>query len=276
MSLGLGQREDFWLNKEKNNIKILDDSPMPSRTSALIPPARLTKFASLFILLATCSASNAGEGGFIGVYGGSVYSGDADSTSNSFKILAGAYITSNLSLELGYLNMGKTSYDDPVATNQSATSRSNISFADADHGSVSHGPLGEPTVIVDGPDLYENKGNATFTGMSEFEPEGAVVSLGYSFPLIDNTLDIFAKAGFYAWWADYETVEITASQDNVTRAIEDEGQTSAVNTITGAGLIYTPIPQLSFRAEIETTAISSGVMPSTRLQNISIGANWEF
>jgi hypothetical protein len=276
MSLGLGQRGDFWLNKEKNNIKILDDSPMPSRTSALIAPARLTKFASLFILLATCSASNAGEGGFIGVYGGSVYSGDADSTSNSFKILTGAHVTSNLSLELGYLNMGTTSYDDPTAINQAATSRSNISFSDADHGSVSFGPLGEPTPVDPGQDLYENKGSSTFTGMSEFEPQGAIVSLGYSYPLINKTLSIFAKAGFYAWWADYETVEITASQDNVIRAIEDEGETSAVNTITGGGLIYTPISQLSFRAEIETTQISSGVMPKTRLQNISIGANWEF
>ena len=249
---------------------------MPSRTSALTPPARLTKLASLLLLLAACSTSNAGEGGFIGAYGGSVSSGDADSTSNSFKILTGAHITSNLSLEFGYLNMGKTSYDDPVATNQAATSRSNISFSDADHGSISHGPLGEPTDVPDGPNIYEKKGNSTFTGMSEFEPQGALVNLSYSFPLIDNTLDIFVKTGFYAWWADYKTVEITASQDNVTRAIEDEGETSAVSTISGGGLIYTPIPQLSFRAEIETTKISSGVMPNTRLQNISIGANWEF
>jgi hypothetical protein len=250
---------------------------MPSSKPFLTAQFRLKKLTSLLALLTVCSASLAGEGGFIGVYGGTTVSNSADKTSNSFKILTGAHITSQLSLELGYLNMGETRYNDPDAINQEATSRSNISFSDASHGSISHGQLGEPTVIDPGPDLYENKADSTFTGMGTFVPEGALINLSYSFPLVDNSLDFFVKTGFYAWWADYKIIELTATQtEGVSKVTEKERQTSAVNTISGAGLIYYPIPQLSIRAEVETTAISSGVMPRTRLQNIAIGANWEF
>ena len=250
---------------------------MPASKTSLTSQFRLKKLSTLLVLITACSTSLASEGGFVGVYGGATVSNSADKTSSSFKILTGAHITSQLSLEFGYLNMGKTSYNDPKAINQEATNRNNISFSDAGHGSVSLGQLGESTVVVNGPDLYENKGDSTFTGMSTFVPEGALVNLSYSFPLIDNSLDFFVKTGFYAWWADYKIIELTATQtEGVSKLTEKESQTSAVNTISGAGLIYYPIPQLSFRAEVETTAISSGVMPRTRLQNITIGANWEF
>ena len=77
--------------------------------------------------------------------------------------------------------------------------------------------------------------------------------------------------------ADYQTIKITADKDgNIVRSEQRESQTSAVNAISGGGFIYSPIPQLSLRAELESTAISSGDMPRTRLQNISFGANWEF
>lgn len=250
---------------------------MPASKTSLTSQFRLKNLSSLLVLLTACSTSFASEGGFVGLYGGTVVSNSADKTSNSFKILTGAHITSQLSLELGYLNMGKTSYNDPTAINQEATNRNSISFSDAGHGSISLGQLGDPTVVEGGPDLYENKGNSTFTGMSTFVPEGALVNLSYRFPLIDNSLDFFVKTGFYAWWADYKIIKLTATQtEGVSKLTEKESQTSAVNTISGAGLIYYPIPQLSFRAEVETTAISSGTMPRTRLQNLTVGANWEF
>jgi hypothetical protein len=250
---------------------------MPSCKTSLTAQFRLTKLTSALVLLTACSTSFAGEGGFIGLYGGTTVSNSADKTSNSFKILTGAHITSQLSLELGYLNMGKTSYNDPKAINQEATNRNNISFSDAGHGSIGFGQLGDPTVVVDGPNTYNDKGDSTFTGVSTFVPEGALINLSYSFPLVDNSLDFFVKTGFYAWWADYKTIELTASQTpGVSKITEKEHQTSAVNTISGAGLIYYPIQQLSIRAEVETTAIASGVMPRTRLQNIAIGVNWEF
>lgn len=244
---------------------------------SLTAQSRLTKLTSLLVLLSACSTSFAGEGGFVGLYGGTTVSNSADNTSSSFKILTGAHITPQLSLELGYLNMGETSYNDPDPINQEKTSRDNISFSNASHGSISHGQLGDQTVVVDGPDLYENKGASTFTGMSTFVPEGALVNLSYSFPLVDNSLDFFVKTGFYAWWADYKIIELTATQTpGVSKVTKKERQTSAVNTISGAGLIYYPISQLSIRAEVETTAIASGIMPRTRLQNIAIGVNWEF
>lgn len=249
---------------------------MPLRK--LIPSSitRLPKCSGLFVLLALCNSSIASEGGFVGVYGGTTVSNSADKTSNSFKILTGAHITSQLSLEFGYMNLGKTEYNTPEAINLESTSRDPISFKNASHGSISHGQLGDPTVIEDGQDLYEKKGNSTFTGMSEFVPEGALINFSYSFPIV-NSLDLFVKTGFYAWWADYKTITTTASQDDgVSTVKENQKQTSGVNTISGGGLIYKPMPQLSFRAEVETTAISSGEMPRTRLQNISIGANFEF
>jgi hypothetical protein len=234
-----------------------------------------TKISSIVMLMVACTTGHASEGEFVGLYGGATVSNSTDTTSNSFKVLFGSHITPQISLEFGYMNLGTAGYDDPEATNLD-TSRNNISFTGAGHGSISHGQLGEPTVI-DGPDTYDGKGDSTFTGISEFDTEGATISLSYSFPIIDNSLDFFVKAGVFAWVADYEIIEITAVQDDgVRKETVKESQTSAVSSITGAGLIYYPTQQLSFRAEVEATTISSGVMPNTRLQNISIGANWEF
>ena len=249
----------------------------PSLKTSSVNRNRSTLLPSIFLLMAICSSSHAeNEGGFIGLYGGTALSHTADKTGSSFKILAGAHITSELSLEFGYVNMGVASFNDPTAINQEATSSDNISFSDAGHGSIAYGQLGDATIVDPGPDTYDAKSSSTFTGISDFTPEGALFNLSYKFPLIDNSLDFFVKTGFFAWEAKYTSVEITASQTSVTKITNKEKKTSAVNTISGAGFIYYPIPQLSFRAEIESTAISSGVMPRVRMQNISLGANWEF
>lgn len=238
--------------------------------------ASFPKCSGFFILIALSNISMASEGGFIGAYAGTTVSNSADKTSNSFKLLTGAHITSQLSLEFGYMNLGKTQYNTPKAVNRENTSRDPISFENTSHGSVSLGQLGDSTPVPDSQSLYNNKGDSTFTGVSEFVPQGALVNFSYRFPLV-NSLDFFVKTGFYAWWADYKTITVTASQDDGVSTITDkERQTSGVNTISGGGFIYQPMPQLSFRAEIETTAISSGEMPRTRLQNISLGANFEF
>lgn len=229
---------------------------------------------ALFALTLSASAF-ATEGGFLGVYPGVSSSLDADKTSSSFKILTGAHVTSRISLEFGYVNFGVTRYNDPTAVNTDACN-CRISFRDADHGSISYGQLGDPTPDANGKNEYNNKSPSSFTGISEFTPEGALINLRYRFPILDS-LDFFVKTGFFAWAADYQTIKITADKDGtITRIDEKESQTSAVNAISGGGFIYSPIPQLSFRAELESTAISSGDMPRTRLQNISIGANWEF
>lgn len=213
----------------------------------------------------------------MGAYLGSVSSLDADSTSSSFKILTGAHVTSRLTLEFGYVNFGTTSYNDPSAINQ-GNNRANISFRDAKHGSVSPGALGDPTPVSGSASTYDNKGNAEFNGISEFTPEGGLINLRYRFPMNDE-IDFFVKTGFFAWAADYQYIKIVAEQgnaNNIIRTEEKASQASGVNTISGAGFIYRPIQQLSIRTELESTAISSAEMPRTRLQNISLGLNWEF
>ena len=235
----------------------------------------LLKLPAALLALSLSANSLASEGGFIGAYIGNSSSLDTENSSESFKILTGAHITSRISLEFGYVNFGDTSYNDPAPIN-TGTDNSNISFKDAGHGSISFGQLGDVTDVPGGKDTYDNKGSSSFTGISKFAPEGGLINLRYRFPILDS-LDFFVKTGFFAWAADYESIKITASQDGtIIRTDEKKTQTSGVNAISGGGFIYRPIPQLSFRAELESTAISSGDMPRTRLQNISIGANWEF
>jgi len=237
---------------------------------------RLLKLPAAIIALSLSASSLAADGGFLGAYVGSSSSLDADNTSTSFKILTGARITSRIHLEFGYINFGSTSYNDPTPENVNNNDR-NISFDNANHGSISYGQLGDSSTDANnGRIIYTNKGSSSFTGMSEFKPEGALINLRYLFPIVNN-FDFFVKTGFFAWVADYKTIKITADKDgNITRTDEKDSQTSAVNAISGGGFIYTPIPQLSLRAELESTAIGSGDMPRTRLQNISFGANWEF
>jgi hypothetical protein len=235
----------------------------------------LLKLPVALLALSLSATSIANDGGFIGAYIGTSNSLDTEKSSASFKILTGAHITSRISLEFGYVNFGDTSYNDPTAIHLDDCN-CNISFKDANHGSISFGQLGDATVVEGGRDTYDNKGSSSFTGMNKFTPEGALINLRYRFPILDS-LDFFVKTGFFAWAADYETIKITASQDgSIVRITEKKTQTSGMNAISGGGFIYRPIPQLSLRAELESTAISSGDMPRTRLQNISFGTNWEF
>jgi hypothetical protein len=236
---------------------------------------RLSKLPAALLALTLSTGTLASDGGFIGVYTGISSSLDADDTSTTYKILTGAHVTSRISLEFGYVNFGSTRYDAPTAINVNDNS-SNISFRDAEHGSISHGQLGEATVIAGGRDTYNAKGSSSFTGMSKFKPQGMLINFRYRFPIADS-FDFFLKTGFFAWWSDYTTIKHTASQDgSLVTVKEKSSQTSAVNPISGGGFIYHPIPQLSLRAELETTAISSAEMPRTRLQNINLGVNWEF
>jgi len=236
---------------------------------------RLLQIPAVLMALTLSTSTFATEAGFIGAYTGMSSSLDADKTSSSFKILTGAHVTSRISLEFAYVNFGATRYNDPTAINVD-TSNSNISFKNASHGTISHGQLGDSVPDANGRNTYTNKGSSSFSGISEFTPEGGLINLRYRFPILDN-LDFFVKTGFFAWVADYKTIKITADKDGgIVRSDVKDTQTSAVNAISGGGFIYFPIPQLSLRAELESTAISSGDMPRTRLQNISFGANWEF
>lgn len=258
----------------------MDDSPMPAISLKSFQPKNRIKTISTALsasMMAIMLSGNAHalEDGFIGLYAGSTSSLDADSTSSSFKILTGAHVTSRISLEFGYVNLGTSSFDNPKAENQD-NGKKNITFSGGSHGSVSPGRLGDATVIANGPDTYDAKDPAIFTGINEFSTHGGLINLRYRFPMSDE-FDFFVKTGFFAWVVDYDTIKLTASQaGTVTEVKQKSGQTSAVNAISGAGFIYKPTTDISFRAELESTAISSEQMPRTRFQNISLGVNWEF
>jgi len=242
-----------------------------------------SKFLLTAAIMAASSVSNAGEGGFVGIHGGASGSLDTDSGSSSFKLLSGAHITDRLTLEFGYANFGESSFDEPTPINWQETNDDNISFSDAGHGVIDLGPVGEANVVEGGPDTYPNKSSATFTGISKFKTQGALINLRYRFPLSDS-FDFFVKTGFFAWEATYDEIEIEAEQSDESpatlistqRTTRRGAKTSAVNAISGGGFLYYPHKNVSLRVELETTAIDSGVMPRSRFQNLTLGANWEF
>lgn len=241
-------------------------------------PQSLLKLSAVLFAITLSIPSLANGNGFVGGYVGSSSTLDADKTSTTFKILTGAHITSRITLEFGYVNFGATSFNDPTAINTSNNSK-NISFKDASHGKISTGQLGDATPVTSGPDTYDKKSSSSFTGIKKFTPHGGLVNFRYRFPIVDS-VDFFIKTGLFAWVANYETIKITAKLNATTKDLTPEtverNETFGVNAISGGGFIYRPIPQLSLRAELESTAISSAKMPRTRLQNISFGANWEF
>lgn len=243
-------------------------------------------------LIAASSVSTASEGGFVGLHAGLSGGGlggdlsgslDTDQSSSSFKILGGAHITNRLTLELAYMNLGESSFDDPTPINASQDNKDPISFKNAGHGEVSIGPVGDVNAIDDEPDTYPNKNSSTFVGISKFETQGALINLRYRFPLMDS-LDFFVKTGFFAWEATFDQIEIEADQSEdgsdeaiITKKTTRKGaKTSAVNAISGGGFLYYPRKDISVRLELESTAIDSLEMPRSRFQNLTLGASWEF
>lgn len=236
-----------------------------------------TSLSAGLLALMLSGNANALEDGFMGLQIGSASSLDTDSSSTSFKLLTGAHVTSRLTLEFAYLNLGTNSFKEPKAENL-GYNKDNISFSDAKHGEISYGQLGDPTVNPDtNKNEYKNKGDSSFTGIDEFSTHGALINLRYRFPINDE-FDFFVKTGFFAWVVDYEKIKLTASQTTpgLLKMKDDSGQTFGVNAISGAGFIYHPTKDVSLRAELESSAISSEDMPRTRIQNITLGVNWEF
>ena len=241
-----------------------------------------TSCAWLTLSLCAGSAVHAGEGGFVGVYGGVSDSLDTGRSSASYKFLTGAHITDRLALEFAYMDLGTTRYDKPTSINTTSANGNPIDFDDAGHGEVSIGapgdgtpvavPVGEPARTE-----FNGKSPSTFTGVQRFRPEGGVVALRYRFPLSDD-FSFFLKTGFFAWVANYNQISLTATQTNPnpTAEITANGTASGVTTISGGGFIYRPASFFSMRAELESTAINSEDMPRTRFQNLSLGMNWEF
>jgi opacity protein-like surface antigen len=206
------------------------------------------------------------EGGFVSLQAGITDSQDMDSFGTAYKIHFGANILDQFALEFGLLDMGEAGYDNPVANFDDVDADTPPRFDNADHGSVSRSP---------GTDTEQAK--ATFTGISTAHPQGLLITFRYKFNLAQD-IDFFLKTGANIWQAEYDIIEMTATQDgNVTNARTiDSRKTSAVDQISGGGFLWSPLDNMAIRAELETTALDSKEFERVRFQLLTLGVQYEF
>ncbi|MAD45199.1 MAG: hypothetical protein CMI02_15235 [Oceanospirillaceae bacterium] len=228
------------------------------RLSALFPLTTM-----LFVSSLTINAH--ADGGFVGLQGGITDSQDMDNFNNNVRLTFGPDITERLSLEMGLMDMGEASYEDPEADFTGVNDDTPPSFTNSARGTVTS------ATASGGEQAY-----ATYTGFSSAHPQSFLITLRYRFPLLDN-LDFFLKTGANIWWADYEITEITAYQDgSLTKTVDKKGQTSAVDQISGGGFIWDVMKDMSIRAELETTALDSKAFERVRFQLMTLGLQYDF
>lgn len=224
---------------------------------------------ALTLALAANSAAAAKPesfGGFLGMTGSYIQTDGIDNTDFAAKIVFGPNITENLALEFGLMDFGRMSYDDPTAV----TSETDASVApilrNASQGEVDRnaGSDGVP-------------GETIYTGPESYQARSILLNLRYNFTYTD-TLDFFVKGGASAWIADVERTQVTYYGDGtygVKRDVRDN-ETSGVELITGAGLLWNPWAGLNVRAEIESTSLDSFYIEPTSFFLYSLGLQYEF
>lgn len=227
-------------------------------------------------LLATVPTVQA-EGSFVALQAGITESFDMDSTGNTFRVLFGPRITERLSFEMGIMDIGKASINDPeVDFSPTLTDDPVPEFSEAPPVFIN--PSYGSVTSTNGSDTTPS--SAVYTGFASIHPQSFLLTLSYRFPLRDN-LDFFLKSGANVWFAEYDVVEITATSvdgvnNTVSRRILKTSQDSAVDPITGGGFLWHVIPELSIRAELETTALDSKDFKEPRFQLITLGMQFEF
>lgn len=225
--------------------------------------ARVT-YLSSFVLSALALIGNLNihsahaEGGFVGAQTGIVDSANLDSFNNiPLKIIFGPQILDQFALEFGLMDMGEASYKDPSVVRGT----NEVGFVGAKHGE---------TIV--------RPNESTFVGNSKIHVRSFLVTFRFNLPVSDNT-DLFFKTGANLWAGDYENIEIVANSDPAkatTRTVTKRAKTSAVDQITGAGVMWRPINSVAVRAELETTALDSAAFNRARFQLITLGAQFEF
>ncbi|MEK9766186.1 MAG: hypothetical protein VW274_06870, partial [Thalassolituus sp.] len=120
-------------------------------------------------------------------------------------------------------------------------------------------------------------GEATYNGPQSFQARSVLLNLRYNFTYTD-TLDFFVKGGANAWIADVERMTVTAFGDGtvITENNTSKNETSGVELITGAGLMWNPLAGLNVRAEIESTSLDSYYIDRTSFMLYSLGLQYEF
>jgi opacity protein-like surface antigen len=223
---------------------------------------------AMFSFLAVIMPASAhAEGGFVSMQAGITDSQDMGKFGTAYKIHFGPNILDNLALEFGLLDMGEASYNDPTPIYDDVSDTNAPRFRNSGHGVVTRtdGNTDEPS-------------KATFTGISSAHPRGFLVAFRYSFDLSD-TLRFFVKTGANIWQADLEEIELIANQNKdpvQRRVVSSNKKASAVDQISGGGLLWQPIKNLALRAELETTALDSKDFNRVRFQMITLGAQYEF
>lgn len=209
------------------------------------------------------------EGGFISLQSGITDSQDMDRFGTPIQLHFGPNITDQLSLEFGLMDMGEASYDDPKADFSEADRDTAPSFSNLSQGEVSSQSAND-----------DRPASATYTGLSSIRPQGFLVMLRYRFRLLDD-VDVFVKTGANIWAGDYEEIEITAQVNDdgshsVVKQRGSKGSASAVDQITGGGVIWHLSHGLAARAELITTALDSQDFERVRFQLMTLGVHYEF
>lgn len=232
----------------------------------------LATFTALATLLASASALAAeseDHGGFVGLYAAAINSSDVDQTNIATKIVFGPNITENLSLEFGIMDMGEMVYDDPTPiypTAENAATGTAPSFSNASNGEIDR-DSGDSSTL----------GKATYKGSKSFQARSFLINLRYHFPYTD-TVDFFVKAGANAWIADVEKVSITAYGNGTSDPGQYAGsnETSGVELITGAGVMWKPLKGLAVRTELESTSLDSFHIEPSGFLMLGLGVQYEF
>jgi len=227
--------------------------------------ATLTAITLALTTLSVSAAEPESFGGFLGMTGSYIQTDDVDETDFAAKIVFGPNITENLSLEFGLMDFGRMSYDEPEPILDETDSGTAPLLTNSSQGEV------------DRDSNDDSPGVTTYVGPESYQARSILLNLRYNFKYTD-TLDFFVKGGASAWIADVEKMRITVYGDGTYGVKEDAGknETSGVELITGAGLMWNPWAGLNVRAEIESTSLDSFYIAPSSFFLYSLGLQYEF
>lgn len=204
-----------------------------------------------------------------------------DNSGTYFKIFGGNQVTSFMNLEFGFHHFGELEQDEPTR----------LASVDAKAGGFSGGEFGSTTSVVK--DLYAvsvpaggpstpgtddtNETYNQFTGNLKGTPMGVSFALVPFYEVVPG-LNVFAKVGALAWWAELEvlTLDGVNAEDLPGERSTKTRNINSLDAIIGAGITYQIIPELSVRAEFEQFELSETTFRETKLDIYSLSASYHF
>jgi hypothetical protein len=190
-----------------------------------------------------------------------------------FKVYGGTQVTDFMNLEFGFHYFGSFEQNEPtplIPTNTAPRDGALDGFSGADFGSirsVSKDLDGDGTA-----ELYNQ-----FTGTLSSSPMGVSFVLA-PFYEIHPGLEIFAKAGAIAWWAELE--DLTLDSKNSAGGAGERSTTTrnidSIGEVYGFGIKYQIMPMLSVRAETEQFELSEKTFAKTAVDIYMISTSFHF